>query len=606
MLAAIVIFCSSLTFGTIALALLRLRTDRSFTGCVPAVCTGLCIWMQLLFVFGHAGLFKPWLLCGIAFAAALAAPFIVSEPRERLGDILSRVRALTPGQRGYAIVVGSVLLMTFIACFAPVTGGIRNDEICLHLSVVRQWLAAGRISVPAEAISHQAGNAHLLFLLAGAIGGPAGQRLVSWLCFVACLGAIYAISRSVLDKKYSLLATAITAINPLVFRGASVAFVDIQSALFIVMPVLAVQCYRRNRQAGWLILCALFLGTGAGVKPTNIVYAAAFCAASLICYAARRIAVKELLPAAAIVVILGGVFAAPWPIRLLALSGSPVFPPPLALYKNGDLKPLRGGPAPFTYSTVKGYYDYVKSRYGDYRPTLINFLRFPWDLTMNPARFQIGDSIGTVYLCLFPCALLILPIPRLIWLLLLSAMGSAVPLYFFVAPEARYYIGALLLLSPVLAYTARRLENRLIFRIALRAIIIVNCIFSLMVAIRVTGPSIKAAVDPAAAQRMKRAAIPFYEAFEFIRQNRIADIAVLYAPQNLYYLPGPTRYHADGSLLSKLQTLHGTYLLDMDYSQILERNRSLMSGTYGVDPRLLPPGASLIFRGPDARIYRFE
>jgi hypothetical protein len=604
MLALIVILCSSLTFGSVLLAVLRLRIDRPFLRYVLAVSSGLCLWMYVLFALGHLGLCWPWLLCGIGFSAALVVFVVLMVRPDLLREIRAWVRAFSSGGWLYVTTICLVIVVTFIASFAPVTGGIRNDEICLHLSIVREWLSTGYIHTLPDAISYQAGNAHLLLLLAGAIGGATGQRLVSWLCFVLCLGVIYVISRTFLNKKYSLLAAMIAAINPLVYRGASVAFVDVPSSLFVLLPIATLLCYRRDRRVGWLVLCSLFLGAGAGIKPTNIVYDAAFCLASL-CYAlAKRVKLKELLSAAVIIAALGGACAAPWPIRLMVLTGSPVFPPPLVLYKNGGLKPLRGGTAPFTYSTVKGYYDYVKSRYGEYRRTPGNFIVFPWEITMNPGRFQIGDSIGTLFLCLLPCILFICPFPLIVGFLLLMAIGAAVPLYFVVAPEARYYIGGYMALCPVLAYTARRLEKRNSIRAAVRAVIILNCVYSLMVLGRVAGSSMIAAVNCNTAERMKKAHIPFYEAFEFIRQNRITDIMVFHTPQNLYYLPQVTRYHTDESLMSKIQTMHGIYIFDMDYSQVLERNFSLMRGDFTLSPRTLPASAVLIFTGPDARIYR--
>jgi hypothetical protein len=606
MLALLIIAFSSLTFGTGLLGLLRLRIDRFYLHGLLSLSSGLCIWMSLLFVLGHLRLFRSGILLGIAVPAAISALVILSFRRKRLRRIVRGVQGLPWWGRMYAAVVALILFITFIASFAPVVGGIRNDEICLHLSIVREWLSRGGIPVPSGVISYQAGNAHLLFLLAGALGSPAGQRLVSWLCFGMCLVAIFIIARSFTDKKNALLAVLMAAINPLVFRGAWVAFVDMPSSLFALLPVVALLEYRREKRSGWLILCALFLGAGSGIKPTNVLYGAAFCAGSLLFAATRRVSLKELLRAAAIILVLGGLMAAPWPTRTMILTGSPVFPPPLFLYKNGDLKPLSGDPAPFTVKEVKGYYDYVMSRYGEYRRNLLHFIYFPWDVTMRPGQFQIGDSIGTLFLCLLPCVFFFLHASGIMRFLLVMAGFAAASLYFLVVPEARYYIGVLMLLCPPLAAAVQALEKKKMPHTAVASIIVINCIFSLMVSLRITGPLMKAALNPAAAERMKREQIPFYEAFEYLRHKGITDVTVSYAPQNLYYLPKQTRYHVDNAHLANMHAMHGAYVLDFDYSQTLDRQSALIRGDYQVPATNLPTYFEMVFQGPDARIYRIR
>jgi len=148
------------------------------------------------------------------------------------------------------------------------------------------------------------------------------------------------------------------------------------------------------------------------------------------------------------------------------------------------------------------------------------------------------------------------------------------------------------------------MDRRKTVRAVLAAVIAVNCVFSLLIVVRIAGPLMKAAVSESAAQRMRQENIPFYEAFEFIRQNQITDILVFYAPQNLYYLPPFTRYHADDALAEKMGTMRDAYVLDIDYSQTLERNLSALRGDYKIPPNSLPSNARLVFQGPDARIYR--
>jgi hypothetical protein len=104
---------------------------------------------------------------------------------------------------------------------------------------------------------------------------------------------------------------------------------------------------------------------------------------------------------------------------------------------------------------------------------------------------------------------------------------------------------------------------------------------------------------------MKCDNIPYYETFDYLRRNNIAEVIVVSAPQNLYYLPEYTRYHLDTSLISHWHTLHDSYVLDIDRSQTLERDFKLLRGNYAIPPNTLPPDA-LVFQGPDARVYRLQ
>ncbi len=456
MIALLVVALSAYTLGQAFLALAKARCVSAIENLVFAVGLGLGIWCCILFVFGLAGiLYRPLLVCS-AVAPALFAPFLFVGYLRRHPENSPEPEPLSVASKVLLAGTGIILLITFIGSFAPVVGGVANDEICTHLSVPKEWLLAHRMATLPFVTSYLAGNAHLLFLLASCFESQAGPHLISWLCFVLCLGAVYRLANEFLSRNAAVLAVAIAAMNPLVFRVADIAYVDLQSSLFALLPLCALANFARDKRRLWLAACGFYMGIGCGIKPTNIVYSlAAFALAAVWLSRARKrskTVALDLLTLSAVALV----FAAPWPARNLMLTGSPVFPPPLAQYRLGEVKPLANVPAPYSYRDVRSYYDYCLSRYADYRRSLLSMVRLPWDITMNSGRFQIGDSMGTIMLSLLPLAFFFAPLPWAAGVLLAFAALSGVALYFGVLPEARYYIAAYLALCPVAAFAAKR------------------------------------------------------------------------------------------------------------------------------------------------------
>ena len=602
MLALLVITGSSYTFGSLLCRCLRLRFAELGEALLYAIGIGLGAWCYGLFALGHAGLFYRPLLVGCAVAAALPTPVLLFYWLRRRAAKQTAAPGLSALSKVLLASVGVVLALTLVSCFAPVTGGISNDEICLHLSIPKEWLSHHGIARLPFYVSYQAGNAHLLFLLASCFEPQSGPRLLSWLSFVLCLGAVYRLARGFLSRDAAIIAVAVAGINPLVFRAASIAFVDLESALFVLLPLCALSSYAKDKRIGWLAVAGFTMAVGCGIKPTNIVYSlAALGAAALSWFAATRSA-RHTVAAAVIVCAVAAPFASTWPVRNMLFTGSPVFPPPLALYRSGEnLKPLLGGKAPYTQQEVKIYYDYCRSRYGDYRRGILSFAKFPWDITMRPERFQIGDSIGTLLLSFLPLVFLFLPLPAAVWFLVGFALSAGALLYFAVLPEARYYIAALMALSPVVAYITTFFEKYKTSRLVVRAVIAANVLFSLAVAIRITAAPIRAALSPATRTAYRQSGVPFFEAFEYLREHGIGDVLVSSPSQVLYYLPGT--YSVDTALNRPDPSHDGRAVLDIDYSQTLGRDPAKRRGAYSLARP--PEGARLLFDGPDARVYTF-
>jgi 4-amino-4-deoxy-L-arabinose transferase-like glycosyltransferase len=416
-----------------------------------------------------------------------------------------------------------------------------------------------------------------------------------------CLVAVFCLARLFGGRPVAMLSAAIVAINPLVFRGASIAFVDTLSALYVIVPLWLILAYWKKRDASCLAPAALCMGIGCGVKATNFVYAFVAVCFVLALLAAERGALGARVRRFALVAVVTALAALPWPARTWLLTGSPTFPPPPAL---GVRKPPLADRAPYTKECIEGFYSYVLSRYGDYHRSLGALIVFPWDVTMHPERFQIGDSIGTLLLCLLPLALvmaIVLRRRRALALLGYSFISSAA-VYAFVAPEARYFIPAYMALAPPLALTAYGAGAWRAAAACARVVVLLNMFFFVAVAARIGKDQARAGLDRTYAQSLITANRPFAEAFRFLDSQRSARLVVLRYSQIFYY--AHRRFIVDSLALRHPERYPGALLLDIDDSQTLERNLSVLRGDFGLaEPA--PPILEKVFNGPDARVYRF-
>jgi hypothetical protein len=73
-------------------------------------------------------------------------------------------------------------------------------------------------------------------------------------------------------------------------------------------------------------------------------------------------------------------------------------------------------------------------------------------------------------------------------------------------------------------------------------------------------------------------------------------------PHQIYYFLH-RNYIIDGEALAHPERYRGGYLLDLDLSQLLNREPANRRGDYSLPAP--PPSLQKVFEGPDARIYRF-
>lgn len=600
MIALIVFMVGSYGMGRFVLWKTRVGFPGALENSVYSIGIGLGAWCYALFFLGHAGLLYPWLLMSLALASALPAsvwiaktalrtPIRFPKINVRLFDALAVLAAL------------AILAVTLVCCFSPVTGGISNDEIATHLSAPKSWLALHKITALADPSSAIAGHVELLFLWVMAFAPEFGPKLFSWISLVLCVALVYCFTKEKMGKRPALFACIFIVINPLIFRESCTAFTDVPAAFFLLAAIGALWRTAESNNKKTLVFSAFFLGVGCGAKPTVYFYVPAIfflCAVVLFTLRERGVKLVKSLATFGILVFL---FAAPWPVRNAILSGSPTFPPPLFLYDLHHGKPFVFSGHPFEKKDADALYDYYRSRIQKHGTGVKNFFLLPWNITMHPESLSIGDSVGTVMLSFLPIVFFFRRRPSWLNAVLIFCFIATGCVYFFIIPEARYFIAVFFALAPVLAWTVENVRRRS-RRIAslVKIVVLCNCIFSCAVAVRKFYPECQAAVNPDRRGPYRRENTPFYEAFEFCNKEKPRDLVVFYDNQVFYYLT--TGYRVDAKALETIASYPDAYLLDIDYSQTPGRDPKTQSNAYCI--REVPPFLKLIFTGPDARIYR--
>jgi hypothetical protein len=598
MIAFIIFFIGAFGIGTFVLSKLRLHEESAPENTVVAIGVGLGLWCFALFLLGHLGLFYKWILLGTGLLAALPGAVYIFKGYGSLR--LSRPRfSFSIFEIVILAVVAGICILTFISCFSPVAGGITNDEIATHLSVPKDWLSHHKICILPYSVSHLAGHIELLFLWFMAFAPEYGPKLFTWTCFVLCAILAYSFSKGKVPGRYAAFGAVFFIINPLVFRESCSAFIDLPAALFNFLAFWSLLRYSDTQNNKYLLLSAFFMGVGCGAKPSNFFYVPAM----IVVFALLMINLKtKLLPGLKkliLFVLLIALFGSPWVLRNLALTGSPTFPPPIVLYGLNHNKPFYFSGKPFAKESAADIYAYYRSRIEHHGIGVHNFFLLPWNITMHPESFSIGDSVGAIMLSFLPLVLFFRKRPWWTNMVLAFGFTACACIYFFIIPEARYFIPAFLAAGPLAAWIAEMLARRKGLRTLVQTVIVCNALFALAIGFRVCFPKCKAALVPDYRRAYCQKTTPFYEAIAFLNREKPSRLFVFYGSQMWYYLKTP--YRIEENALDTIKSMRGALLLDIDYSQTLSRYLDKRTNAYSI--KKVPDFLNLIFNGPDARVY---
>jgi hypothetical protein len=188
-----------------------------------------------------------------------------------------------------------------------------------------------------------------------------------------------------------VLGAILYATTPLVAWEATTAYVDVASACYGLLIVVATWQWLVIKHRGWLLLTGLLSGFALSTK-LNAVFLLAPLAVfiTIAIFAERSQTLKQRFLSLASFCTMGLLSSAPWPVLRYVQTGNPVFP----LLNNVFKSPL--------WPEVNEHFNWAMFGIGT---GLDSFFRLPWEMTFQGTSFAETHQMGMIGL-----GLLVLPV----------------------------------------------------------------------------------------------------------------------------------------------------------------------------------------------------
>ena len=229
---------------------------------------------------------------------------------------------------GLALVFAAFAAVSLIGCFAPPTTALEWDSIAYHLADPKLFLSAHRIYyLPWEDHSNFAFTAEMWYLYGLQIGGVPLAKLFHFACGIGTCLAAYALGTRLTSPAVGKVSALLLASMPLVFWEAGTAYVDLATAFFTTLTLLALAQGVMLQETRWLRLGAVLMGLTLSTKATAL-GTLILLALGVLVWHWRGL--KQTPLAALRSAVLWGLLAlavgSPWLIKSAILTGNPVYP----------------------------------------------------------------------------------------------------------------------------------------------------------------------------------------------------------------------------------------------------------------------------------------
>lgn len=299
------------------------RLERTLIG----FALGLGLLAAFLLALGLCGgLYRPLGLVPPALLLAIGGRqhvLMASELRDRAKTI-----RLTGWGWALTALFAAFGLVSLIGCFAPPTTSLEWDSVAYHLADPKMYLQAHRIYyIPWEDHSNFAFTAEMWYLYGLLLGSFPLAKLFHFACGVGTCLAVYALGVRQITPTVGKASALLLASTPIVFWEAGTAYVDLATAFFTTLTLLALGQGMTLKDPRWLRLSAILMGLTLSTKATAL-GTLVLLALGLLVWRLRGL--KETPLAAVQSTALWGLLAlvvgSPWLIKSAILTGNPVYP----------------------------------------------------------------------------------------------------------------------------------------------------------------------------------------------------------------------------------------------------------------------------------------
>lgn len=325
---------------------------------------GVGVFAQGLFLLGLLDLYDSWALAAyVALGHAIAATTGIW-------------RSASAVLRRTAPFAAASLPTIAISLYPP----IGFDATVYHLPYATSFLELGGLAfLPELRFPVFAQLAEVAFVPAVLWVGDVGAQLCQALCLLIGGGVVYRWGRNRGDANVGRLCAALWFGLPLAVWIGAQAYVDVELALFVAAGAAAVDRKHpdRNRPG----LAGVFLGFAAATKYLGLFFLAAF--GVLVLLKSRdRIGAGIKMSAGSLAV------AGPWYLRLVVLTGNPLFPFYPQIFGESDWS--------------QGHRVELTDVGGGAADAALRLFTLPWDGVFGRERFHFEAPVSPWYLLLVP------------------------------------------------------------------------------------------------------------------------------------------------------------------------------------------------------------
>ena len=442
---------------------------------VISAAIGAAIWSLVWFFLGLFGLYSA-VVTVIATGVGVSLTAL-NFTRVREAKRESRVPEKASGfDKAMVAVIAIPLALAFTASLSP---PIAKDTLLYHFAVPKAFVAqhsnalidgniASYLSLGTEM---QYAWAMLLGNLYDARAGEAAAGAVGFMFFPLLLLAIFGWARETgISRTWALISTAIFATVPTAYHVASSGYIDLSLALYVTLAIYSLTRWWNSQSKGDAVLMAIFLGAALSIKLTALFVFAAFALVILLRAREAKNPVTtvpgsdraggantgKIVAIGFAALLLAGVIASPWYLRTWAVTGSPVFPFYMSIWK---------GEAAGWDVERSNLFQAMNSQYGGADLNKLNYLTAPVRVSIMAQPEQPANYDGVLGVAF------LIGLPILIWglwkfdLPVEAKIGSGIAaimflFWLFSSQQLRYLLPMLPVLAISIAASAEAISGR--------------------------------------------------------------------------------------------------------------------------------------------------
>ncbi|ODS34562.1 MAG: hypothetical protein SCARUB_00297 [Candidatus Scalindua rubra] len=271
-------------------------------------------------------------------------------------------------------IIGTYIGLTFIDALVPPT---EADSLVYHLADPKKFLKYHSLihtqipGIDLKTSKIMPFNFEMLYVIPLTFDRDIFAKLIQFGTALCAGLVLYMLSARFFSKLAGLFAVAVFLIQPFVFNYVSTPKVDTAIVLYAILSLYTFLVWYDNQESKWLILCGIFSGLFFACKLSGLflmiilsvlIFYKLFYEKKFDFKYSGFYLIKYLVPAF--------IITAPWLLRSWVVIGDPLYP-----------------------YIIKLTGDHFKTNLIHHKKSVIDFITYPWNLTLDPGQLMRRGSI---------------------------------------------------------------------------------------------------------------------------------------------------------------------------------------------------------------------